>query len=57
MKDADHLDNKQLISSFYIPILVSKMELEDALNSKIDGTIFDDKITDDTLLIGMPIKS
>ena len=42
---------KEDLSSFYIPISFSKTDLEKTLNSKIDGVIFDDKLSEDNLLI------
>ena len=51
MNEATTSVNKEQISSFSIPILFSKNDLEYTLNNLIDGTIFDTKITEDNLQI------
>lgn len=42
---------KENVSSFYIPILLSKNDLEATLNKQFDGVIFDDKMVDDKVMI------
>lgn len=44
---------KEQLSSFFIPILLSKTALERSLNERVDGTIFDDKITEGNLQIAV----
>ncbi len=51
MSDTEKVDKKVALSSFFIPILLSKTDLERALNERIDGNIFDDKISDGNLQI------
>jgi len=53
MTDAEKVDKKAAVSSFFIPILLSKTDLERALNERIDGNIFDDKISDGNLQISV----
>lgn len=53
MNDAEKEDKKATVSSFFIPILLSKTDLERALNERIDGNIFDDKISDGNLQIAV----
>ena len=45
--------DKEQLSSFFIPILLSKTALERSLNERVDGTIFDDKITEGNLQIAV----
>lgn len=47
----DDVTEKERISSFYVPILLSKSDLEATLNKQFDGVIFDDKMVDDKVLI------
>lgn len=51
MTDDEKVEKKAVVSSFFIPILLSKTDLERALNERIDGNIFDDKISDGNLQI------
>ncbi len=44
---------KEQLSSFFIPILLSKTALERSINERVDGTIFDDKITEGNLQIAV----
>lgn len=44
-------EKKARLSSFYIPVLLSKTDLEATLNRQIDGPLFDDKITEGSLQI------
>jgi len=53
MSEAEKVEKKAAISSFFIPILLSKTDLERALNERIDGKIFDDKISDGNLQISV----
>lgn len=53
MTDAEKVDEKVAVSSFLIPIVLSKTELERTLNERIDGNIFDDKISDGNLQISV----
>lgn len=43
--------NEAQLSNFFIPILLSKTALEQTINEKVDGPIFDDKITEGSLQI------
>ena len=51
MSETTNTTKKETLSSIFIPILLSKTDLERTLNEKIDGTIFDDKITEGNLQI------
>ncbi len=53
MTEDEKIDKKAAVSSFFIPILLSKTDLERALNERIDGEIFDDKISDGNLQISV----
>lgn len=53
MSDNITEEEKEQLSSFFIPILLSKIALERALNERVDGTIFDDKITEGNLQIAV----
>lgn len=43
--------DKEQLSNFSIPILLSKAALEKTINEKVEGPIFDDKITEGSLQI------
>lgn len=53
MSEKVTLVEKNQISSFYIPILLSRKALEQTLNERVDGTIFNDKITEGNLQIAV----
>ncbi len=51
MSDKVTPEEKEQLSSFFIPILLSKTELEKTINNRVDGTIFKHKITEGNLQI------
>ena len=53
MNDKATVEEKEQLSSFFIPILLSKGELERTINQRVDGTIFEEKITDGNLQIAV----
>jgi len=53
MSDKVTEEEKEQQSSFYIPILLSKNELERTLNNRVDGTIFENEITEGSLQIAV----
>lgn len=53
MNDKVTAEEQEELSSFYIPILLSKNELERTLNNRVDGTIFEDEITEGSLQIAV----
>ncbi len=51
MRDKAIIADKKQLSSFLIPISLSRKALEKTLNEKIEGPLFDDKITEGSLQI------
>lgn len=51
MKDVAKTEDKKLLSNFLVPIAVNKSSLEQTINERIDGNIFDNNITEDKLQI------
>jgi hypothetical protein len=51
MSEVAIMEQKIVLSTFNIPILINKTDFEKSLNNKIDGTIFDDNLTEDRLQI------
>lgn len=51
MKDAAKTEDKDQLSNFLVPISVNKSNLEQTINERIDGNIFDNNITEDKLQI------